>query len=141
MVWTGHREGWTHRLLVFLQTHTVNPEDRWRPRGAQAPPPASTKKLLLHRSEGMRRWQETREPPAQPALKEPAEGGGGGDTCSSVSGILAMQNSQLLSLYLHFQLRCSGISFLIIRSLHLPNGQGTSKKGHTFRWSYKEAHR
>lgn len=46
-----------------------------------------------------------------------------------------MQNSQLVSLYLHFQLRWSGISFLIIRSLHLPNGQGTSKKGHVFRWS------
>lgn len=49
-----------------------------------------------------------------------------------------MQNSQVLSLCLHFHARCSGISFLIILSLHFPSGQGTSKNGHTFRWSWRQ---
>ena len=57
-------------------------------------------------------------------------------TCSSLRGILCLQYSQLLSLCLHLKPRWSEMSFLITLSLHFPRGHGTSKNGHTLRWSW-----
>lgn len=63
VVGTGHWEGWTHRLLVFLQTDTVNTRDRWRARRARAHP------ALLHQSERPRRtWQATSSTSTQPTM-------------------------------------------------------------------------
>ena len=143
VVWTGHWECWTHRLFVFLKTDKFNLK----------PFPARKEHFRFLNSDNLQTsadssiWTEASFLVAT-SLKhlQLVPRNHGADllevksqaTCRSVRGILVMQNSQVVSLCLHFQLRWSGISFLIIRSLHLPNGQGTSKNGHTFRWSYRD---
>lgn len=58
-------------------------------------------------------------------------------TCSSVRAIFSLQNSQVISRYLHLRDRWSAMSFLMIFSLHFPKGQGTSKYSHTFKCSWQ----